>query len=1227
MKKISLISLAVVLLCFCSLAFAGLTPNNASHKVMSVTTPQQPAPELPKVTAVPNVSNIGPVATQINKIYTGAVEPVKSDQIAKTGGATPPPVDHNLILQGGDNFGTATVISALPYSDAGTTAGYAHDYDPSCVYTGGISPDVVYSYAPAGGGTMTVSLCGSSFDTGIAVYRNDAGTMVACNDDYCGVQSQVDDVPIAAGNTYYLVVTGYNGYSGAYTINVTPGNAPPSADFSVVAPGSWSNTTCGAGNDCSLRASEEHIYEVVIPTAGPWVFSLCGTAVTWDSYMYLGTSPCASDIAYSDDYCGALSEITANIAAGTYYVTIEGYGSTSCGDYVLDISGFVPCDIICPPEAIPEGEVACYDEYVDDYNGGCNSTPAVFQDIAIGDAMCGTSGDFLFQGSQYRDTDWYRITVTDRGTLTWKAVGEFPMLVFIISDPAGDCVMSFPASGTAAPCDTAVASAVINPGNYYLWVGPSAFTGYPCPLEYYAYSTFVVAEPCILTCPAGGIPENEPVCTDEYVDVTNGGCNSTPNVFGVVNPGETICGTSGTFLFSGSQYRDTDWFTLHLDAPKLVTITGKAEFDFLMFLMSGTCASYTTLGSATAAPCSTLTIPAVRVAAGDYMVWAGPSVFAGWECGVDYYFTVTTEDPPPPPANDLCVNAEPLTVPASVTASTAAAYVDSDFPTCGTNITAPGVWYSVPGTGNTITVSTCNAVTTYDSKISVYCNTCAQPVCVGGNDDNCATYGLRSSFSFCSDVTNTYLILVHGFSAATGTFQLDVTDDGVPCSNPASCTYVPPPANDVCDNVTPVPLSVGIPIQFLGDNTGATTNGDCASFSSYPNVWEAFTTTECMDITLDFCGTPGPWQNGWLNLATDCFCTSTLSVFSWDQTTCTDGNITMVFAGVQPGTYYYPILNDPSNFAIGPYVINVSGVACPPPPPDPCDGAAYTNGSYDPAGAGYGTQCDPVYPFAAGVADDFVLPGSGTIDIASVACWMQFWNHSPLGTPNDLTGIVVTIYADNAGSPGGKPTNGDPNCAHEELVTGGIISSEFVNPGDYTFVQTPEGFWQIVIPITPVTLDQNVTYWLEVAPVLDFSLAGQTGWVTTPGLTGSSCLQIFELLGITTWTAPAAVDMAFCLLPVTGPSNCQYVPGDINGNGTTNGIDVTYGVGFFKGGALPPVNCGTPIGPCPQPISFYAAGDVNGSCVFNGIDITYFVGYLQGTQPGLLFCPSCPPQE
>ncbi|MFQ5499880.1 MAG: hypothetical protein ACE5FH_09425, partial [Candidatus Zixiibacteriota bacterium] len=53
--------------------------------------------------------------------------------------------DPMLVKQGGDDIATATVIPSLPYSNTGTTDGYADDYDETCPYNAPGSPDVVYS--------------------------------------------------------------------------------------------------------------------------------------------------------------------------------------------------------------------------------------------------------------------------------------------------------------------------------------------------------------------------------------------------------------------------------------------------------------------------------------------------------------------------------------------------------------------------------------------------------------------------------------------------------------------------------------------------------------------------------------------------------------------------------------------------------------------------------------------------------------------------------------------------------------------------------------------------------------------------------------------------------------------------------------------------------------------------------------------------------------------------
>lgn len=131
------------------------------------------------------------------------------------------PVSINV---GGDTVGTATVIGGLPYADGGSTAGFVNNYDAVCPYTGSTSKDVVYSFTPASNVSVDIALCNSAYDTKVYVYANAVGVLVGCNDDACGSdgwKSQLECLPLLAGNTYYIVVDGYGGESGAYELSVS----------------------------------------------------------------------------------------------------------------------------------------------------------------------------------------------------------------------------------------------------------------------------------------------------------------------------------------------------------------------------------------------------------------------------------------------------------------------------------------------------------------------------------------------------------------------------------------------------------------------------------------------------------------------------------------------------------------------------------------------------------------------------------------------------------------------------------------------------------------------------------------------------------------------------------------------------------------------------------------------------------------------------------------------
>ena len=202
-----------------------------------------------------------------------------------------------------------------------------------------------------------------------------------------------------------------------------------------------------------------------------------------------------------------------------------------------------------------------------------------------------------------------------------------------------------------------------------------------------------------------------------------------------------------------------------------------------------------------------------------------------------------------PPENDLCEDAIRVSVPGFAVGGTETATIDDEFPFCGTSITAPGVWYSVIGTGNTITATTCSEFTEYDTKISVYCFSCADPICVGGNDDDCDMFGgLHSTVTWCSQEGTEYLILVHGFGDLTGGFNLSVFDDGVPCDDPVDCAF-----GDVCGDPDAGncfdPDGNGTP----GCNDLACCQAVCAADPFCCNVeWDSI----CAGDAADLCGNP-----------------------------------------------------------------------------------------------------------------------------------------------------------------------------------------------------------------------------------------------------------------------------------------------------------------------------------------------------------------------------------
>lgn len=136
-----------------------------------------------------------------------------------------------------------------------------------------------------------------------------------------------------------------------------------------------------------------------------------------------------------------------------------------------------------------EGEPVCGDEYEDTYNGGCNSTPEVFSSIQPDQLILGQGGNYIYQTFQYRDTDWYEYDVNSNRTINFSAVAEFDLQIAII-DGTNGCISYSVLDITTVPAgDTASLSVSVGAGTYWMWVGTSGFTGWPCPQNYECWMT------------------------------------------------------------------------------------------------------------------------------------------------------------------------------------------------------------------------------------------------------------------------------------------------------------------------------------------------------------------------------------------------------------------------------------------------------------------------------------------------------------------------------------------------------------------------------------------------------------------------------------------------------------------------------------------------------------------------------------------------------------------
>jgi hypothetical protein len=238
-----------------------------------------------------------------------------------------------------------------------------------------------------------------------------------------------------------------------------------------------------------------------------------------------------------------------------------------------------------------------------------------------------------------------------------------------------------------------------------------------------------------------------------------------------------------------------------------------------------------------------------------------------------------------------------------------------------------------------------------------------------------------------------------------------------------------------------------------------------------------------------------------------------------------------------------------------------------------------------------------------------------TSDTLSDTTWSP-----PLCLPNDST-YYWKVVAFN----GHAPQRNSTQTFHFTVSEPPILTPfALISPSDHDTVEicSPPLVWHqstdpdLVAPVQYQVLLSRTTSF--VTPFVVSDTLSDTTW-TPPICLPNDSTYHWKVIAFNGHGPTRSCDAAFTFVVKEPPTGCIYIVGDINGSNTFNGLDVTYGVGYFKGGSPPSYSC-----ECTTGHSWFVAGDVNGSCSFNGLDVTYGVAYFKGG-PTPTPCPSCPP--
>jgi len=176
---------------------------------------------------------------------------------------------------------------------------------------------------------------------------------------------------------------------------------------------------------------------------------------------------------FHPDYTSKLEDVAVD-GGVQYFLIIDGYGGLH-GSYQVEIVEFEPCVLECPAGFVLENEPPLTDDYVDAWNGGCNSPDQGFPMQTLHQLnVFGKTGYYSNNGGPSRDTDWFEVPAhLDYFEVIVDA--EEPTYLFELGPRDCDSVAVIQ-SVLFGPCsmgEMSIISSYDSPT--WLWVGPQNF--------------------------------------------------------------------------------------------------------------------------------------------------------------------------------------------------------------------------------------------------------------------------------------------------------------------------------------------------------------------------------------------------------------------------------------------------------------------------------------------------------------------------------------------------------------------------------------------------------------------------------------------------------------------------------------------------------------------------------------------------------------------------------